>query len=176
MDICVLAYALKEKTRIRSNRDFRPIPFLVSALGRTRTNRSRWKRNEPSRFHIREPWLRWRCSCSSIGWYSSFSQSLIFYLSLGLCLSLCIYPSIYLCLYIETLFTPVRMPPTPPHSMMTPLAQSPFAFRMIHSRKTSAASSTSVSRKRGRTVIVTGRICRWFPADADAFLAMIGWK
>lgn len=43
------------------------------------------------------------------------------------------------------------------------LAQSPFAFRVIHSRKTLAASSMSVSRKRGRTVIVTGRICRWFP-------------
>lgn len=82
------------------------------------------------------------------------------FLSVSIHLSIGIYPSIYLCLYIETLFTPVRMPPTPPHSMMTPLAQSPFAFRMIHSRKTSAASSTSVSRKRGRTVIVTGRICR----------------
>lgn len=96
------------------------------------------------------------------------------YLSHCLFFSLFNYLSVYLSVYIEILFTPIRIP-TPPHSMMTPLAQSPFAFRMIHSRKTSTASSMSVSRKRGRTVIVTGQICRWFLA-ADAFLAMIGLK
>lgn len=48
---------------------------------------------------------------------------------------------------------------TPPRSMMSLFAQSPFAFHMIHARTGVGVIDVGFS-KRGRAVIVTGQIRR----------------